>query len=463
MLLVFFLSVFTGWTSLSATDVQKLKGPSFDCSKAQTADEKIICENERLCFYDRLIAEKYGQLVAYYREIKQDSSDFVKQQKAWLKTRMQMKSLEKIQEAMVNRNYELQEKIAQIIIPKMDEYFQNPPKLQKLLERFSTPLAQSWLALLYGSGHLKFPNAIDQESTFRKIKQILIRARPLFLVDSRVWPKFLTYVDGEIQKKINNKKEMINSLFRLIRIAYDVEKPVCLDGTGYKKYPCFVRDYFPSYETVFRVFWEDPLDHFSAECSCPSSHQFFMEFDSYKSLVDLLMHLDGMICGEEQAKQRQENGIKSDGFFTVCNDAPGLKLLDLVNEQLQHDLFNLKNLNLILKMKDAHRSKALLSAEKILENYKNSPKAKKYYPLLLEHLKLFKNQLKNFLRKRAQILNKRSFLIEDKLSQICEKVALIIVKFESNLQSADMISDHTIFNAFWKGHYSYCPSVNIRP
>jgi uncharacterized protein len=66
MLLIFLLSVFAGWSSLCTADIPKPKGPSFDCSQAKTADEKIICKNEQLCFYDRLIAEKYGQLLAYY-------------------------------------------------------------------------------------------------------------------------------------------------------------------------------------------------------------------------------------------------------------------------------------------------------------------------------------------------------------------------------------------------------------
>ena len=50
--------------SLAASGSRAEDGPSFDCKKASTADEKTICANDDLASLDRIVSDGYQRLVS---------------------------------------------------------------------------------------------------------------------------------------------------------------------------------------------------------------------------------------------------------------------------------------------------------------------------------------------------------------------------------------------------------------
>lgn len=92
-------------TTLAAGNVyaaEEIK-PSFDCTKAKTRVEKLICSDAELAKLDREMSEKYD---AMYKQMKTEypiengkygagfPTEMVRRQKEWIKTRNGMKSIE---------------------------------------------------------------------------------------------------------------------------------------------------------------------------------------------------------------------------------------------------------------------------------------------------------------------------------------------------------------------------------
>lgn len=66
-------------------------GPSFDCGKAQSATEEIVCEDPELAALDRLVADRYGAALEAARQLsagaQQAEDELRAYQRGWVKGR----------------------------------------------------------------------------------------------------------------------------------------------------------------------------------------------------------------------------------------------------------------------------------------------------------------------------------------------------------------------------------------
>lgn len=86
---------------LSVGSLHAAGAASFECEKAKTWVEKLICEDENLADLDRKMSASYKELISFLSA--QDKTEVKKNQIEWLKTRDRACNLIKIDEAV--RNY----------------------------------------------------------------------------------------------------------------------------------------------------------------------------------------------------------------------------------------------------------------------------------------------------------------------------------------------------------------------
>ena len=72
------IAIFFGATLLAQADA-----PSFDCAKASTSSEKLICSDEMLSKLDNTLAKTYNKTFNAYP--KEEREDLSSEQKMWIK------------------------------------------------------------------------------------------------------------------------------------------------------------------------------------------------------------------------------------------------------------------------------------------------------------------------------------------------------------------------------------------
>jgi len=76
---------------LAATEALGRDGPSFDCAKARSAAEKLVCEDADLARLDRLVADRYAAALKVIRGLdagaRQAEADLRTLQRGWIKGR----------------------------------------------------------------------------------------------------------------------------------------------------------------------------------------------------------------------------------------------------------------------------------------------------------------------------------------------------------------------------------------
>ncbi|MGI0406759.1 lysozyme inhibitor LprI family protein [Helicobacter himalayensis] len=94
--------------NLAYAESAKEAQPSFDCTKATTKAEKMICEDSsgELQNLDRQISQSYQHIRA--KLDKNNKKALLDSQKSWLKTRERCESKECLKELLQNRIKELQ-------------------------------------------------------------------------------------------------------------------------------------------------------------------------------------------------------------------------------------------------------------------------------------------------------------------------------------------------------------------
>ncbi|WP_334088119.1 lysozyme inhibitor LprI family protein [Helicobacter typhlonius] len=103
--ILFFIAVLISLVNAQSSEIAK---PSFDCAKATTKVEKMICEDSsgKLQNLDRQIFKSYQETKA--KLDKNGKKAFLDSQKSWLKTRERCESKECLKELLQHRIKELQ-------------------------------------------------------------------------------------------------------------------------------------------------------------------------------------------------------------------------------------------------------------------------------------------------------------------------------------------------------------------
>ncbi len=120
-----FISVFAAWLALSASPVS---AASFDCAKAKTQVENIICANSTLSGLDDAVNAAYKAAIAA-----DDRESAIREQRAWLKERNGCTSAECIQRLYTGRLKELKGKREQSPVLRQIVRPQNKTMMQKIV------------------------------------------------------------------------------------------------------------------------------------------------------------------------------------------------------------------------------------------------------------------------------------------------------------------------------------------
>lgn len=249
-----------------------VSSPSFDCGKATSHDEKIICQHKELSLLDTGISTKYQQLKEFLNGSEKVSLETA--QRAWLKERRQSEYYEDVLMRMKRRHQELTHAIAMIILPKLDDIPKNPAMVGKLLKAFSTPLSISWRGFI-AVMHNPTPSLLEIRQLYRPLEtELKLTLQPELL---------------EEYYRILNEEVGIDAAFAMLRIAYEAEIKEEIEPDIYH-YPCFLHQDFRDKVTVFYAYYGSSKDRI-IKSNCPKK-ELFLELPDYQRLIEILSQLD---------------------------------------------------------------------------------------------------------------------------------------------------------------------------